>query len=227
MQDNKVSKIWNFGIRDYPERLRRSAIHFFSLLTLRSQIPESKWYDWPIDFIFYASDLFFVPEIQMTIIVIFKPKSRALSESEQKLIKDFYRNAIDLNHVLVNSEASFLVRQFAYAYVTHQIVHYENKINDAVMIHEMMHVLQFQKFGSVYIYRALKAQKSKYGYDYGGIPRLKRGILKDKSIFQYNFEQQAMIMEDYFLSAKHASKNNEREEEDLKVYQHYHKSLFS
>jgi hypothetical protein len=226
MWENKLSKVWRYGIKDYPKRLKRFAYHLISLLTLRSQIPESKWYDWPVDLIFYTTDLIFIPEIQMTVIVFIKPNIRSLYNSERELINGFYTTSINLNHVLLNSSASLLVKKFAYAYVTHNIVHYEDKVKDEIMIHEMMHVLQFQKFGSVYIYRALKAQKSKYGYDYGGIARLERGIIKGKSIFQYNFEQQAMIMEDYFLATKLFGKNNHREKE-LKVYQYYHESLFS
>lgn len=226
MSKSKFVNIWRYGILDYPKRIRRFSFHIFSLLSLRSQIPDSKWYDWPVDLIFYSTDLLFVPEIQMSFILLLKANMRPLNETEYHLINDFYGKAINLDYVLINSTASKVVRKFAYAYVTHNIVHFDDKIKDAILIHEMMHVYQFQKYGSVYIYRALKAQKSKYGYDYGGIMRLKKGVLKGKTIFQYNFEQQAMIMEDYFISTKHVYSNLKRDEE-LEVYRYFHKNLFT
>ena len=57
-----------------------------------------------------------------------------------------------------------------------------------------------KKYGIAYVYivRALWAQKSKEGYDYGGIEGLAQAINEGKGLFDFNFEQQASIIEHYF-----------------------------
>jgi hypothetical protein len=59
-----------------------------------------------------------------------------------------------------------------------------------------MHILQYQRMGSIYIYESLKAQRSKEGYDYGGPDGLYANMLMHKKLVHYNFEQQAEIIED-------------------------------
>lgn len=67
-----------------------------------------------------------------------------------------------------------------------------------VLIHELVHVWQYQHFGAVYIGKALKAQKSKEGYNYGGMENLYHQMLKGNTLTHFNFEQQAEILEDYY-----------------------------
>jgi hypothetical protein len=59
-----------------------------------------------------------------------------------------------------------------------------------------VHVWQYEQFGSYYIYKALSAQNSEEGYNYGGIKELDRCIARKGSLLDYNFEQQASIIED-------------------------------
>ena len=46
-------------------------------------------------------------------------------------------------------------------------------MQNSILIHELTHVWQFEKMGSVYIPYALIAQQSKMGYNYGGVSELK------------------------------------------------------
>ena len=67
------------------------------------------------------------------------------------------------------------------------------------MVHELVHVWQYQKFGSLYIALALQAQFSAERYDYGGLHQLirKQGI---PFAYAFNFEQQAEVVEDFYRS---------------------------
>ena len=85
----------------------------------------------------------------------------------------------------------------AVAFVTFNTIHFANKISVPVFIHEVVHIWQYQKFGSVYIYRALKAQNSSEGYNYGGLESLYAKMLSNYVFTDFNFEQQGEIFEDY------------------------------
>lgn len=49
----------------------------------------------------------------------------------------------------------------------------------------------------MYIFRALSAQRSKEGYDYGGVEALYIAMIERKQFEDFNFEQQGSIVEDY------------------------------
>ena len=66
-----------------------------------------------------------------------------------------------------------------------------------VVVHELVHVYQFEIIGSIYIWQALRAQCSK-GYKYGGWPQLKRDWEKGVHFSDYNREQQGKIAQDYY-----------------------------
>lgn len=70
------------------------------------------------------------------------------------------------------------------------------RTNTALLVHEMVHVLQFESIGSVYIYEALRAQRQE-GYDYGGWEQLGRDRASGKRFASYNREQQGQIVQDY------------------------------
>lgn len=67
-----------------------------------------------------------------------------------------------------------------------------------LMIHELTHVYQFERVGSVYMCQALRAQRSKEGYNFGGWPGLKEDAEEEKHYCDYNREQQASIAENFY-----------------------------
>ena len=71
-------------------------------------------------------------------------------------------------------------------------------MQNSLLLHELTHVWQFQQLGAVYIPRALAAQRSVAGYNYGGVSNLSAQLSKDKTIFTFNLEQQADIVADYY-----------------------------
>jgi hypothetical protein len=73
------------------------------------------------------------------------------------------------------------------------------RTNLAIVVHELTHVFQFEKVGSVYIPQALRAQRTE-GYGYGGVQGLVQDWAGGKRLRGYNREQQAQIAQDYFAT---------------------------
>ena len=68
------------------------------------------------------------------------------------------------------------------------------------LLHEITHAWQFQHMGWPYLFKALWAQ-AKYGsdvYNYGGAQGLIDHRAKGLTLFDFNLEQQAHIIEDYY-----------------------------
>ena len=77
----------------------------------------------------------------------------------------------------------------------------ERKINDmAWLVHEVVHISQYNCLGIQYIFEALIAQYIG-GYSYGGIEELK----KNNKLNFYNLEQQADIIKHAYLSKSNNS----------------------
>ena len=68
--------------------------------------------------------------------------------------------------------------------------------NLKLLVHEMVHVRQFEVVGSIYIWQALRAQRAE-GYSYGGWNQLAEDWHRGRRFKDYNREQQGQIAEDY------------------------------
>ena len=66
-----------------------------------------------------------------------------------------------------------------------------------LLIHELVHVYQFELIGTDYIFQALRAQKTKEGYFYDEWPGLNKWRANGKHFKDYNREQQGQIAQDY------------------------------
>jgi hypothetical protein len=78
------------------------------------------------------------------------------------------------------------------------------RLNLDIIVHELVHVLQFERVGSRYAGEALGAQESA-GYGYGGPEGLRRDRAAGKCYRDYNREQQGQIAQDYFKLHRAAS----------------------
>lgn len=67
-----------------------------------------------------------------------------------------------------------------------------------IVVHELTHVYQYERTGTVYIGQAIHAQVAGGGYDYGGPEGLVRDQEAGKHFRNYNREQQAQIAQDYY-----------------------------
>jgi hypothetical protein len=65
-------------------------------------------------------------------------------------------------------------------------------------VHELVHVWQYVHRGAIYIPRALAAQRTPAGYDYGGWV----GLRDARTLDDFNYEQMADVIEDAFRLAE-------------------------
>jgi hypothetical protein len=188
-----------YAIYAFPHRIKKLKDHLlFPFFINPKHLKPVDWYDWPIDLLFYLFDVFFISDILEMMLIIFKPNTRSLNDLEHALLYEVYGDTIPLDYIKLDTTARFLTKKYSFAYVSFNTINYWHSMMDQILVHEAMHIYQYHRFGSVYIYRALKAQNSSDAYDYGGIPGLSRARQEDKSLFDFNFEQQASIIEDYF-----------------------------
>jgi hypothetical protein len=72
------------------------------------------------------------------------------------------------------------------------------RANMGILVHELVHVYQYEQLGSAYLPEAVHAQHMPEGYDYGK----ELGLLRDRSdgkrFCDYNREQQAQIVQDFY-----------------------------
>jgi hypothetical protein len=155
---------------------------------------------WLGDFPFYIADLLAIPEIIQTLQIWVKPSIRPLSENELQCAQRVFKDAVDYRLVRIDSRARVGIHAKVIAYVTFNYINFRGSLSPEIFIHEMMHVWQFQRFGSVYLFRAMKAQFSNTVYDFGGIENLYQKMLAGRGLMDFNFEQQAEIIETYCVS---------------------------
>jgi hypothetical protein len=71
-----------------------------------------------------------------------------------------------------------------------------------ILIHELVHVFQYERLGSVYGAESLYAQRTG-GYNYGGAEGLRQARAQGRRFGAFNREQQASIVQDYYLQLCH------------------------
>ncbi len=71
-----------------------------------------------------------------------------------------------------------------------------------ILLHELVHVLQYERAGSRYFAEALLAQHEE-GYGYGGSAGLLEARGHGKRLRNFNREQQAQIVQDYYMHLRH------------------------
>jgi hypothetical protein len=194
-----------YYIKNYPETWKRVLNHFLWIFfpkRFANEYPPESFSEWISDFIFYTIDILFIPFWYEFLFIMLKPGIRGFLPSEREEVYSVFGNVIQYDLVLIDDRTKLGIGSSAVAYVTFFMVNYRYNISMPVLIHELVHIWQYQQYGSVYISKALKAQKSVQGYDYGGSEFLYNVMLKGKNITSFNFEQQAEILEDYYRKMK-------------------------
>jgi hypothetical protein len=188
-------RLWHI-IQAYPYRLLRLfsifGIHqkrIFRLHQHANQTLKTRF----LDFFFVLADLFFVFDIYELIAGFSKPNIRSLTAHERQIARSVFGENIDYDLVLLDEKARIVTRDKGVAYVSANTINSWGSLSNALMIHELVHVWQYQRFGAVYIPRALRAQQEE-GYDYGGLDKL----LQEPDFYNYNPEQQGDIIADYY-----------------------------
>ncbi len=111
-----------------------------------------------------------------------------------------YGNSLPLHVISIDGDAYWAIKkpQNAVAYVGFLTINAAKPMSKGLLIHELVHVWQYHTVGSAYIIRALWAQTTQAGYDYGGTTALESLCLEEKDLLSFNYEQQGDVMQDYF-----------------------------
>ena len=154
---------------------------------------------WMVGVILKGIDLLPIPLIIETLMDLIKWKTRSMTMDEIKVAKSLLGNAVHYSLVGMDPSSWPVKKGKAMAYVTLHTINFEKSIPDHILVHEMTHIWQYRKHGSLYITESLYAQRWGGGYNYGGLEALKAN--EGKGLMAFNFEQQAEIVEDYFKAA--------------------------
>lgn len=185
-----------YFIKSYPNRLLRFLKFLFSIANWRRPYFLIEW-------LMLFLDLMGIPEIIQFVHRILNWNQRTLSKREKELAFPIFQNSINWSIVRLNNR-SLICKKFRFAFVGFHTVHFYERISDDILIHELVHIWQYEKYGSAYIVRALHAQSSKMGYEYGGVLALRM----NKHLADFNFEQMAEVIRDGYLDGgKHSIYN--------------------
>jgi len=168
----------------------------------------------------YVLECLGIGEIYETISTFFKYNTRSLTAGEVKLAKTIYGNQINYKRVRIDELAIAGPKQGHFCYVSFYLVNSWGEMRRSTLIHELMHVWQYERYGALYMVQALRAQQTVQGYNYGGLDSLKAYLAAGKKLKDFNPEQQADIITDYFLIKNgKAPQWGCANQEDLPIYE--------
>lgn len=173
-----------------PKRLGRLRQH------LRRFCPSSL--SWWTDMGWYLFDVVALGEIYETAAALFKWRTRPLSEDEKRELELVYGTSIWYDRIRIDERAWLGPPQLRICYVSFFTINSWGRMSMPLLVHEAAHIWQYQHWGAVYISRALRAQRSREGYNYGGPWRIRQAALSGAWLSDFNPEQQADLLEDYY-----------------------------
>jgi len=187
-----VFRLWEYILR-WPYRL----IQFITWLFWIHR-PQGKYIilRWIVGLMLKGIDLLPIPLIIETLMDVIKWKTRSMTADEIKVASSVFGNAVNYNLIGMDPASWTVKKGKAMAYVTLHTINFEKSIPNHILVHEMTHIWQYKKHGSIYMTEALYAQRWGGGYNYGGPDALKANV--EKGLKAFNFEQQAEIVEDFF-----------------------------
>jgi len=181
---------------------------------------------WWIDGVWLSLELLGFCDGYETLAEVVKWKTRPLTETEVELARSVYVSSIDYSKVRIDEMAWLGPRQYRFCYVSFNTINSWQPMRADTFIHELLHIWQYQHLGAAYIPRALRAQRSPEGYNYGGVFVLHQAQKAGRHLLDFNYEQQADLVADYFRI-----KNGWRPRwgsgtaEDLGVYEYFIQQL--
>lgn len=177
---------------------------------------------WWVEMLLYLLDMVGVAELYESLMNLLKFNSRPLYSWELEVGKRVFGDSIRWKRVRIDEAAWLGPKQFRLCYVSAFTINSWGTMSNALLIHELMHVWQYQQIGLVYIVRALRAYHSEENYNYGGLEKLREVKAREGQIWDFNLEQQADIMSDYYrLSENQAPQWGNAHLYDLPVYAHF------
>ena len=177
-------------VRWLPVRLQRLGKHLQHFCWSSSQ--------WWLELLYLILDVVGIPELYEIVADWIKWSSRPLRPEEYELVYPIFGDTIQYDRVRIDERAVLGPPQLKICYVSFYTINAWGGMSNALLVHEMVHIWQFQQWGSVYIPRALKAQGSAEGYNYGGAPAIVNWARQNGRLEDFNPEQQADLIADYW-----------------------------
>ncbi|MCB9284096.1 MAG: hypothetical protein H6563_08500 [Lewinellaceae bacterium] len=181
---------WGFFFRHWRER----GIAFFR--EAQKSKPGYGW--WWLEMTVRLTELAGLFVLYETLAEVVKWNTRPLTGEERALVEPIFGKNIRLDLVRVDRWALIGSAQRRFAYVSGHTVNGWRQIAVDVLVHELVHVWQYEQMGAVYIPRAWRAQFSLEGYNYGGVERIREYLGNNRTFLEFNLEQQAELVMDYF-----------------------------
>lgn len=174
------------AFRLFPRRLRRLGRSLSSICPWQLT--------WWQEFIFYLLDLLLVFDLYELVSNSLALRTRSLLPQEVALLQDFFGYSLPYHLIKIDEYARLGPPQYRFCYVSFYTINSWGPMPPDLLLHETMHIWQYQQEGAAYIPRALAAQRTAEGYNYGGIMPLQNF----PSLRYFNYEQQADIIADAY-----------------------------
>lgn len=197
-------------LRLLPLRFYRILTHFGALFYKSPKIsiwgdlwPEqtsvlNRFLQWNLTLMIYLLELIGIGEVYETINDFIKFNSRAMTKREISIARTIYGSKINYRRVRLDAYALLGPKQQNIYYVSFYLINSWGKMSDPLLIHELVHIWQYEQMGAIYMPRALVAQASTPGYDYGGVFGLQNALHSKGDLRSFNLEQQGDIVADYY-----------------------------
>jgi Ca2+-binding RTX toxin-like protein len=154
-----------------------------------------------LDTVFNSLDLVGLGEAWEIAGEILKPWQRAMTSEEMSVAESVFGTSLRFDRVRLDEHS--LLAWIGRTHTTGHIINSTVDISDDVMIHELVHVWQYEQEGSVYLPEAGAAQAGD-GYEYGEVAGLRTAIAEGKGFASFNREQQGQIVQDYYVRITNA-----------------------
>lgn len=144
-------------------------------------------------------DIIGLPELFAFLQALTKKNARPLNAHELNLAKSIFNKAISFAKVRIDEQSRVGTHRGKYAFVSYYYINSLGVLSLPILMHELVHVLQFEQSGSPYALRNMVAHIFPKTYDYGGLEKI-QSINNDPSeVHSLNYEQRADIFSDYCL----------------------------
>ncbi len=152
---------------------------------------------WLIGLVLLVVDLTPMGLVYETVTDAIKYKTRRLNKDEITAAESVFGKTLPIHLITLDPTSWPVKKKKTMAYVSFHTINCDQHIQTHLMIHELMHIWQYSRYGSIYISEAIWAQKWGGGYNYGGSEALLKQV-DGKGLSAFNFEQQADIIEEYY-----------------------------
>ncbi len=181
---------------------------------------------WWLELFIYLSELIGFGELYETLMDWVKFNSRPLHRWEIQLAREIFGDSINYRRVRIDSYSLLGPMQKQFCYVSFYFINSWGPMENSTLLHELTHIWQYEKLGAVYMPRAIKAQWSKKGYNYGGVTALRRYLRRGKNFLSFNLEQQGDIVSDYYrIRDGYRPRWGNANRQDLAVYERFIQQL--